>query len=305
MEELRKLEQKIFEGYQVGQGDVRFLMEADLEHLKQAACEIRRHYSGRELLFCGSIVCPYGREIDVEEIRKEGLQLVSHGARRADLDMRHNPLDQRQVDALCEACRWLTRNTGLDTSLSHARLTQEQFCQLRQAGLKRYHEFIGVCRSRFDKLASRFLRLSYDEKIEVLKSAKRAGLEITSGGFVDVGETTEECNELVLESRDMGIAGLLIRSPEWIWNVPSSRLREWNPSVPLEDFMRRMAIARFIMPKVVLVVDWGVRAKLPEYTRRLLESGANGIMTGLDAEAFGVTYEDDLDIVREMGFVIA
>ena len=65
-------------------------------------------------------------------------------------------------------------------------LDYEDFIKLKEAGMSRYHNNLETSRRFFPYICTTH---TYDEKLNTIKDAKKAGLEICSGGIFGLGET--------------------------------------------------------------------------------------------------------------------
>lgn len=293
---VHQLEQRTYRGEILGREDARLLCQADLQEVKAAACRVRRFFSGNNLHFRGVISLPKGVPFSVSAFEREARILASHGAKRVHIHLGRTPLSPATLESLCQSIQFLHKHEGIFIGITHANLTLQEFCQLQNAGCIWYHDFLGLPRAKFSQLQS--ITLPYDEKIRLLKLARSAGLEISTGGFFDIGETMEDRIQLVLEARELGIYGFLVRSPQW-----RNERRDWIPSITYEEISRTVAVTRFLLPASCIIMEYESNF-FTDRGRWLLESGANGILSGISTEPFHIALEEGQDLGREMGFVI-
>lgn len=88
-------------------------------------------------------------------------------------------LSEKEVDQVCESIRKIREETSIEVCVSFGLLDEEQFRKVREAGASRVHCNLESSARYFPEVCTTH---TYEEKIETLKAAKRAGLSICSGG---------------------------------------------------------------------------------------------------------------------------
>ena len=86
-------------------------------------------------------------------------------------------------------------------------LSFEQMQELRLAGVERYHHNIETGRNYFANICTTH---SYNDRIQTILNAKKAGLEICSGGIIGLGESREDRIDLALELRRLEVQSVPI-----------------------------------------------------------------------------------------------
>ena len=79
-------------------------------------------------------------------------------------------------------------------------ISSEDFRRLMEAGVTRYHANLETSRRNFPNICTTH---SYQDKIDNIRRAKQAGLQICSGGIVGLGETWEDRLELALDLAEL------------------------------------------------------------------------------------------------------
>ena len=87
------------------------------------------------------------------------------------------------------------RRPRLDWCASLGCLDYEQLCRLKAAGVKRFHHNLETAPSFFPQICSTH---SYDLRLETVREAKKAGLEVCCGGIFGLGESVEQRVEFAL-----------------------------------------------------------------------------------------------------------
>ncbi len=78
-------------------------------------------------------------------------------------------------------------------------------CQIKKAGVTRYHNNLETSRRNFPNICTTH---TYDDKIQAIKHALKAGLEVCSGGIMGLGETMEDRIDMVIDIRELGITSV-------------------------------------------------------------------------------------------------
>ncbi len=92
-------------------------------------------------------------------------------------------------------------NAASPVRLSRSSL-QKHCEQLKAAGVTRYHNNLETSRRNFPNICTTH---TYDDKIQTIKWAMEAGLEVCSGGIMGLGETWEDRIDMYMDIASLGI----------------------------------------------------------------------------------------------------
>ena len=140
---------------------------------------------------------------------------------------------------------------------------------------------------------------SYDEKIQTIRAAQRAGLTVCSGGIVGLGETMEDRIDLALTLRELGIKSVPVNLLNPIAGTPYAQ----NERLSNEELRRIVAIFRFLLPNAFIRLAGG-RGLLPDKGRSCFTSGANAAISGDMLTTSGITIEQDLALLQELHYEV-
>ena len=84
-------------------------------------------------------------------------------------------LSDREVDAVCESIREIRAQVGILVCVSFGLLSERQFEKLKRAGASRVHCNLETSERYFPQVCTTH---TYRDKIETLKAAVRAGLDV-------------------------------------------------------------------------------------------------------------------------------
>ena len=84
--------------------------------------------------------------------------------------------------------------------------------------------------------------------------------------------------------------------------IPGTYFEHQEP-MKQEEFLRTVAVFRFILPDTFIRLAAG-RAYLPDNGKAALRAGANAVISGDFLTTTGITFETDLQMIREQGYEI-
>lgn len=316
---VESLKEKVLSGGQISREEALMLIDAPLEALTLAADEIRQKISGNGFDICTIINgkcgkcsedCKYCSQsahfrtalqesyplLSTEEILKEAKYNESQGVLRYSIVTSGRKLSDKEVDQVCESIRAIKRETNLEVCISFGLLDEEQFRKAKEAGASRVHCNLESSARYFPEVCTTH---TYEEKIETLKAAKRAGLSICSGGIMGLGETMEDRIDMVLTARSLGVKSVPVNLLNPIPGTPYGK----NPLVSNEEACRCVAIFRFLIPDGSIRLAGG-RGLVGDKGVACFKSGANAAISGDMLTTAGITVKTDMKLIEELGFEV-
>lgn len=314
-----KLKSKVLAGGEVTREEALGLMDAPLEELSQAADQLRERFCGDRFDLCTIVNgkcgkcsenCKYCAQsahyhtsleesyplLSTEELVKGAAENKRQGVLRYSIVTSGRKLSDREVDQVCESIRAIREQVGIEVCVSFGLLGEEAFRKLKEAGASRVHCNLESSRRYFPQVCTTH---TYDEKIETMKAARRAGLSVCSGGIIGLGETMEDRIDMVLTARELGVKSVPVNLLNPIPGTPYE-----HNSVLTEDELRRVvAIFRFLIPDGNIRLAGG-RGLLEDKGARCFCSGANAAISGDMLTTAGITVERDLEMLRKLGYQV-
>lgn len=311
-----RLKEKVIEGKTLSKDDVLSLVDSDIDELCSAANGIRIKFCGQRFEICAIINAKSGRcsedckycaqsahyKVEIEQYPLLNSETIFAAAKKeADSGVqRFSPvvsgkrLNSYEIESLCEALKKIKSETDLKICASCGLLTHDDLQKLKDAGLSRYHNNLESSESFFRKVCSTH---TTQDKLETIKSAKMLGLEICSGGIIGLGESWEDRIDMAFMLNRLEVASI----PVNILNPIPGTPYENNKKLDTDEVCRVCAIFRFINPKAFIRLAGG-RRLLEDNGRRCLQSGANALISGDMLTTAGISVEQDLKMVRQLGF---
>lgn len=315
---INELKNKVLNGYHITKNEAVELTTADLKELCQAANEIRQKCCGDDFDICTIINgksgrcsenCKYCAQsshynakcevyplLGKDEIVKQALYNYEKGVLRYSIVCSGKRLSDSEVDSLCESIRAIKQDCPISVCVSVGLLDENNFKKLKEAGVSRVHNNLETSRRFFPEVCTTH---TFDDKICAINSAKSAGLEVCSGGIMGIGETMEDRIDMAFTLRELGVKSVPVNMLNPIVNTPLEHFK-----IPTEEEMARIvAIFRFILPDAQIRLAGG-RGLLKDMGRMLLLSGANAAISGDMLTTAGITIENDMKMISELGFNI-
>ncbi|WP_054743288.1 biotin synthase BioB [Cellulosilyticum ruminicola] len=313
------LKEKVLAGNLISKEEAMTLVDVPLEALALAADEIREAFCGNRFDMCTIINgkcgkcsedCKYCSQsahyntnceesyplLDTRAILAQAKNNDDRGVLRYSIVTSGKRLSNVEVDQVCESIKTIKAETGIEVCVSFGLLDEEQFRKIKAAGASRVHCNLESSRRFFKEVCSTH---TYDEKIETLKAAQRAGLSICSGGIMGLGETMEDRIDMVLTARELGVKSIPVNLLNPIPGTPY----EHNRILTNEELCKIVAIFRFLIPDGSIRLAGG-RGLVGDKGEKCFKSGANAAISGDMLTTAGITVETDLKLLGELGYEV-
>jgi len=311
-------QEKIFENQHISEADAEKLLnipKSDLKTLSDSANMITRKFQGNEVdveqlsnikknycsedcSFCGQSsffntnVEDY-QLLPKEEVVKQAKKAFEEGAQSYCLVAAWREPSESDFQKVCEIISEIKNQVEISIECSLGFLTKEQANQLKKLRVKRYNHNLETARSKFPEICTTH---SYQDRLDTLKIARDAGLELCTGGIIGMGETREQRLELILE-----LARII---PEEVTlnllvPVPGTPM-ELQTALPVDEIIRTFAVIRFLLPKSIIKISGGREVNLEDDGEELLLSGANGIISAGYLTLGGNEMKKDLRMIKKI-----
>lgn len=313
-----KLKENILNGYKVTKKDALSLLDSDLELLCKCANELRKHFLGNSFDICTIINgksglcsenCKYCAQsshyktsiqkyplVDFNTLKKDALYNENKGILRYSVVTSGKSLSDEELSKVCKSYIKLRNISNISLCASHGLLSLNQFKKLKEAGVTRYHNNLETSRRNFKNICTTH---SYDDKINAIKNAMKAGLEVCSGGIFGLGENMEDRIDMAFEILNLGIKSIPINILNPIKGTPY----ENNSILTIDEICRVIAIYRFIIPNAAIRLAGG-RNLMSDKGKKAFLSGANAAISGDMLTTLGITIDEDMKLLKNIGFEV-
>jgi biotin synthase len=318
--EIRKLGDKVLEGKDVSMKDVLPLLGTkgpDVLDLAAVANRVREEFNGNKIDLCSLLSvksgkCPedcafcaqsahYKTEapvyplMGIERIVEEAEEAKARGTSRFCLITSGRELSDKQFETILKALDRIRRETTLDLDCSLGTLSEERAESLRKVGVTRYNHNVETAESHFLKICSTH---SFRDRVKTVEVLKEQGFSVCCGGIIGLGESPQQRLELAFSLKQLGIDCI----PFNILNPrPGTPLENSEPVPPME-VIKTISLFRLVLPKGTIKIAGGREANLRDLQSLALLAGANGLIVGNYLTTPGRNAEDDLTMVRDLGF---
>ncbi len=182
--------------------------------------------------------------------------------------------DNRDFDKVLDMVQGVNE-MGLEVCCTLGMLTESQAQKLKDAGLYAYNHNLDTSEEFYGDIIS---TRTYDDRLDTLGHARKAGISVCSGGIIGMGES---------DTDRIGMLHTLATLPQHPESVPVNALvpvegtpLEDQPRVSVWEMIRMIATARILMPKAMVRLSAGrVRMNTEEQALCFL-AGANSIFAG-------------------------
>ena len=232
--------------------------------------------------------------VSYEEVRRQGLENESLGVVRYSLVTAGREVSARDIESFAAMYGQLGHESDLYFCASMGFLTREKADKLVESGVKRYHCNLETCRSFFPQICTTH---RWEDKVETIRIARAAGMDICSGGIIGLGESFEQRLELAFELRELDVLSIPINI---LTPIPGTPLGEVE-RLSLGEVLTCIAMFRLINPRAVVRLAGG-RAQLGDEQYRCFQAGANGAIVGNYLTTAGNSIVEDLQMIESLGF---
>jgi biotin synthase len=226
---------------------------------------------------------------DAHDAKKKGVYrycMVSSGRGPSD----------KKADELSRIIKRINNEVGIKTCLSAGLVTDEQAVQFKEAGLNRLNHNLNTSENYTPTIVSTH---TYEDRINTLNAAKKAGIDNCAGMIVGLGEASDDILDVAYELRKRKIPSIPIN---FLVPVEGNRLFDFDQLSP-EKCLRILCVFRLINPDVELRMGGGREGHL-----RGLQSLALYVANSLFIEGYLVTRGDRKNkafrMIEDAGFEI-
>ena len=301
--------------YHITKQEALCLLSEDLQEFSLSAEKIKQKFCDNKVDMCSIIsgksgkcseICKFCAQsshyktsikeyplLDSENIFKEAKHNADKKVKRFSIVTSGKKLTDDEIDSVCQTYKNIKAECDILLCASMGLLTYKELVKLKQAGVTRYHCNLETSRKFFPNICTTH---TYDDKINTINLAKRAGLEVCSGGIFGLGETFEDRIDMFFELYNLGIKSVPINILNPIKGTPF----ENNKVLSQEEINRIVAIARFILPDAFIRLAGG-RLLFKDKGVSMFSYGANATITGDMLTTEGTSIDEDLSTIKALG----
>jgi len=295
--------------------EIAVLLKLPFSELILQANSIRQQFSGKRLDLCNILNAKSGRcaqdckfcaqasrhntgiEAYALKPKAEILAAARHakeiGALRFGIVTSGDRLSDDELERIADAIREITQKIKIKVCASLGSMHEEGFKFLKKAGLSRYHHNLETGPNFFPKIATTH---TFSDRIKTIKAAKKAGLEVCSGGIIGMGESMQDRIEMALALKELNVDSVPINVLVPIKGTPLGGQAQLSSS----EAIRSIAIFRIILKDKTVKVAAGRETVLKDFQALAFLSGANGMLIGGYLTIKGRDLCDDQKLIEEI-----
>ena len=266
----------------------------DVEQL----ANIKKNYCSEDCSFCSQSAF-FDTGIDkyqlmsADEVVRQATDAKKAGAHSYCLVAAWREPSNKDFEKVCHIIEEVNEKVGISIECSLGFLTIEQATKLKELGVIRYNHNLETSESKFPEICTTH---TYQDRIDTLNTARKAGLELCTGGIIGMGETRKQREELVQAISKLNPEEVTVNL---LVAFPGTPLELQTP-LSLEEILRVFAVLRFLLPKSIIKISGGREVNLDDDGKELLLSGANGIISSGYLTLDGNSMQKDVKMIKEI-----
>lgn len=319
---IKNLERKVLEGQAINLQEAMDLASIEdrdeIKELCNSANSIREFFCGNEVDLCTIMNAKSGQcsedckfcaqsahyktKVEVYPLvsKESAIQLAkeneSEGVNRFSLVTSGKGLSKNDLPKVLEIYETLNEEVKIDLCVSLGILEYEEFVKLKDTGITMYHHNLETSEEFYREICTTH---SYQERIDTISEAKKAGMDICSGGIIGLGETFKDRISLAFKLRELEVKSIPINILSPIEGTPL----ENNEALSQEEILKTVAIFRFINPKALIRLAGG-RNLIDQYGKNCFNAGINATITGNYLTTSGNKICDDKAMITDLNLEV-
>lgn len=203
----------------------------------------------------------------------------------------------RELEIVCEAVRRIKAEMPIKICTSLGLLTDTQAEKLAAAGVDRFNHNLESSKNYFGNVCQTH---SWEDRVNTIKAAKKAGMEACCGGIMGMGETQEDRVDLAFALRELEVESIPVN---FLDPRPGTALGHL-PKLKPQDCLRTLCMYRFVNPTRDIRAAGG-REVVLRHLQALALYPANSMFTEGYLTTPGQGHNSDLEMIEEAGFRVA
>lgn len=202
----------------------------------------------------------------------------------------------REVTQVAEVVRRIKAEHPLHICCCLGLLTAEQALTLKEAGVDRINHNLNTSRGFHAEICSTH---TFDDRLQTLRIARQAGLELCAGLIVGLGESPRDVVAVALELRELDVDSIPVNFLNPIDGTPLAGTDVLDPRYCLKS----LCLMRFANPATEIRIAGGRERQL----RSMQPMGlypANSLFVSDYLTTLGQLPADDFQMIADLGFEV-
>jgi len=238
--------------------------------------------------------------LDVKQVLPVAQQAYDEGAIEFCLGCAWRRVPKgRDFDRIIEIIH-AVKSVGLQACCSMGTVSYEQAVKLRDAGASHYNHNLDTSPEYYPKVIT---TRPYAERVETVKGIQAAGLGLSCGGIIGMGESVLDRMRLLQELSNLGEHPDIVPLNAFV--AVNGTPLEGLPFIDAYEYARVLAVARLLMPDSIISLAAGVPLMPKQMKTLAFKAGANGVYVGkkiLQTETASV--ESVKEVIHDLGMTV-
>ena len=233
-----------------------------------------------------------------EEVIAEAKSAHERGAHRYCMVFSGRGPSNIRVKKMADLIKKIKTEVPIEVCLSAGFISNDHAKTLKKAGLDRLNHNLNTSSSLYKSICSTH---TYEDRVNTLKAAKSADLDLCSGVIVGMGESQSDIVDLAFELKELNPASIPVN---FLIPIPGNTvpLSKQSPLTP-EYCVRILALFRLILPEAELRAAAGREGHLRSL-EPLSYYVANSIFLDGYLNTKGSNAQKTLEMLKDNGFEI-
>ncbi|MFH0797395.1 MAG: biotin synthase BioB [Candidatus Omnitrophota bacterium] len=253
---------------------------------------------GEDCKFCAqslhhSVNIPVYPLKETEEILEAARRAQDIGAERFGIVTSGNTLSRDELQKIADTVSEIRDRVKIDICASLGKVDEKDLRLLKEAGLSRYHHNVETSPGYFPRIVTTH---AFQDRIDTIKSARKTGLQVCSGGIIGMGEGWEDRIAMAQLLKELDVDSIPINI---LVPIEGTLLENVNV-ISCADAIRTIAIFRILLPDKVIKLAAGRESLLRDFQGMAFMAGANGMLIGGYLTIKGREVCEDRQLIAEI-----
>lgn len=240
--------------------------------------------------------------IDTYELKSKN-EILKHAkyiekySNRFSIVVSGKTVDDDEFEKILDILEEISKKTNLKLCASLGLLNKYQLYELKELNV-RIHNNLETSKEYFEKICTTH---SYNDKVKMIKLAKKIGLEVCSGGIFGLGESRKDRISMLMELKNLSVDSVALNI---IHPIEGTKLNELilnnkiQKITPMEA-LKSIAISKILLPNKEIRLCGGREHNLKDL-QVLALMAIDGLMVGNYLTTRGRCIEDDILMIKNL-----
>lgn len=233
--------------------------------------------------------------VDSQKIIEEAHKAKKSGANHFCIVTSGEGPTENEFIKIKEAITRINKELDIEIDCSLGMVEKTWISELKSLGVKRYNHNLETSCEFYKSICTTH---SYHDRLDMVKTLLDEGLDPCCGGIIGLGEDKIQRLKLAFSLKELKIRCVPINILNPIKGTPLAgieRLDSW-------EIIKTIAVFRLVLPEAIIKVAGGREYALGDFQAEAFRAGANGMIIGGYLTTKGRSVEEDLQMVRDLGF---